>query len=278
MNYKSKKYPEYVFPTKAKLYITQNIKDQIDFLHHKVGNFEWSGFLFYTILKGELSKPSTLEIQADDIFLLDIGSTTHTAATISSEDLIEMYENIPGAEEGKKYGLIHTHHNMDTFFSGTDVDELHDNVGKHNFYLSLIVNNAGKYCAKMVFLAKKKLCFKDLDDKLVESEEEVMVTIDFNIVYPVKDWRIPTTMTSRFQRIQEASKKPTYTYSSGFYSPPIYQSPATSGQAYARNSWKSSAKQQASDQLSWENNGITTRAWKKLNKRQKRMILRRGLN
>ena len=40
-----------------------------------------------------------------------------------------------------KVGHIHSHNVMRVFFSGTDMDELHDNAPSHNFYVSLIVNN-----------------------------------------------------------------------------------------------------------------------------------------
>ena len=49
-------------------------------------------------------------------------------------------------------GLIHTHHTMSAFFSGTDDSELHDNVAKHNYYLSLIVSQTSEYCAKVAAL------------------------------------------------------------------------------------------------------------------------------
>lgn len=48
-----------------------------------------------------------------------------------------------------RQGLIHSHHNMATFFSPEDDDELQLNAPNHNYYLSLIVNNAGAYCAAL---------------------------------------------------------------------------------------------------------------------------------
>src|SRR5690606_25480839 len=52
-----------------------------------------------------------------------------------------------------KVGHVHSHHNMAVFFSGTDTQELLDNAGAHNFYLSLIVNNRKEMTAKVAFEA-----------------------------------------------------------------------------------------------------------------------------
>lgn len=100
---------EVTMPGRAKLIITKELQDQINFLHNRVGKKEWSGFLFYEILEGDFNDPANLVIRVDDIFLMDIGTSAHTAARITSEDTMTMYETIPGAEDGKKYGLIHTH-------------------------------------------------------------------------------------------------------------------------------------------------------------------------
>lgn len=40
-------------------------------------------------------------------------------------------------------------HNMNTYFSSTDMSELADNAQQHQYYLSLIVNNATDLCAKV---------------------------------------------------------------------------------------------------------------------------------
>ena len=60
-------------------------------------------------------------------------------------------------DQGKwKMGHIHSHHNMSTFFSGTDTDELHENAVNYLYYLSLIVNFSGKYSAKIAVHTKEE--------------------------------------------------------------------------------------------------------------------------
>jgi hypothetical protein len=45
---------------------------------------------------------------------------------------------------------------MSTFFSGTDMQELQDNAPNHNYYLSLIVNNAFEPTAKIAFVGEQE--------------------------------------------------------------------------------------------------------------------------
>ena len=44
-------------------------------------------------------------------------------------------------------GLIHSHNNMSTFFSGTDIRTLEEEGLDRNHFVSLIVNNQGSYTA-----------------------------------------------------------------------------------------------------------------------------------
>lgn len=48
-----------------------------------------------------------------------------------------------------------SHNKMSTFFSTTDMSELEDNAPNHNYYLSLIVNNAFEPTAKIAFIGKQ---------------------------------------------------------------------------------------------------------------------------
>jgi proteasome lid subunit RPN8/RPN11 len=103
-------------------------------------NLEWSGVLYYKII-------GDLEFEGVDLYPLDVGTSGSTsfihvaeldAYTCSSEGLLDCCQ-----------GLVHSHNSMSTFFSGTDVDTLREMVQTHNNYLSLIVNNAGVYNARL---------------------------------------------------------------------------------------------------------------------------------
>ena len=93
-----------------------------------------------------------------------------------------------------KIGLVHSHNMMHTFFSGEDMEELQDNCGNHNTYLSLIVNNRMETCAKLAIKGKvesaQRVCsLLDPDGDVVslrlkDEVEEVMFTYDCNVTLP----------------------------------------------------------------------------------------------
>lgn len=223
------KLPVWNMNTKGTLYLTQALMDEIEYLHRRVGSIEWCGPLIYEKLEGDLSAPSTLKIRAHHVFPMDIGSPGYTAATLSAEDMIELYEWFPGLSDGTmKQGLIHTHHTMSTFFSGTDMDELQDNTPNHNYYLSLIVNFSGEWCAKVAFVASLQqrnnniFTFKGTEDQEASFENEdsltkqVLMTIDMNIVKEGVD-NISQEFHARFRKLEEAKKRvaTSYNYNRG---------------------------------------------------------------
>lgn len=91
---------------------------------------------------------------------------------------------------GVKLGHVHSHHAMGVFFSGTDTEELMDNVNHHNFYLSLIVNNFGEMIAKLVY--KITPCAYEAFDEnggeyeigALGHEKPLMVSLDCIIITP----------------------------------------------------------------------------------------------
>lgn len=216
------KLPEWKMNKSGTLKIPENVQQQIEYLHRKIGSTEWCGILFYSKEIGDLTDPETFMLRAEYIYPMDIGSPGYTSANISSENLIDMYETVPNAEKLKQ-GLIHTHHNMEAFFSGTDLSELHDNAPLHNYYLSLIVNFSGKWCAKVAYVAKvnKKFSFKNAED--VEAsftdETKVLMLMDMNIVKESED-KVSDEFKARFQKLKEENARPATT----FYSTPYHSS------------------------------------------------------
>ena len=182
-------YPVVELREKGKLYLTDEILMQINYLHSRTGTKEWSGMLMYEVLKGSIAKPSQFILRAKHIFLMDIGTASYTEYE-TDEDIVDLYDNVEGSME-MKTGHIHTHHNMSTFFSGTDKSELMDNVDKYNYYLSLIVNFEGNYSAKVAFLSdvktESKMSYSDdagqvKTFKTVDSEK-ALVVINMSIYY-----------------------------------------------------------------------------------------------
>ena len=182
-------YPVYTMDAKGKLTLPPHIISQIQFLHSHVGKTEWSGMLLYDVVSGSPSKPEEFELEAKQIFLMDVGSAAYTEYETDG-DIVDIYDQFPEAM-GWKTGHIHTHHNMGTYFSGTDEQELHDNVDKHNYYLSLIVNFDGNYTAKVVFLSEvsivSNMTINGDDGNLKKfkrtKKEQHMVEVDMRIFF-----------------------------------------------------------------------------------------------
>ncbi len=221
---KASRLPEWKMNQKGTLYISQSLLNEIEYLHRNVGTLEWCGPLIYEKLEGSISKPETLKLRAHHIYPMDIGTGAHTAASFSGEDIVNVFEThaeLLREQNPWKQGLIHTHHSMSTFFSGTDMDELHDNTPNHNYYLSLIVNFDGKWCAKVAFVAtikeksKQTFSFKDTEDQEASfdssstTEKQVLMMIDMDIVKEGADL-VSQEFQARFLKLKEEKAKRVY--------------------------------------------------------------------
>jgi len=116
---------------------------KIRYLQAKYPDTEWSGVLFYTCAGSFETKDFT--VTCADIYPMDLGNSTYTefkntpdVAAYMAEDM-ELFDcNI---------GLVHSHHSMPAFFSGTDKGTLQSEGNDTCNFVSLIVNNEGTYTA-----------------------------------------------------------------------------------------------------------------------------------
>lgn len=122
--------------------IPKEVERMIRFLCKKISTVEWSGILFYTY-EGNF-KDDNLKILCKNICLMDIGTSGYTEFENSPEIISYMVNN---DLIGCQLGLIHSHNNMATFFSGTDQNTLIEKGTDRNNFVSLIVNNKGTYTA-----------------------------------------------------------------------------------------------------------------------------------
>ena len=134
--------------------ISKIISDKIKYLCKSIPEDEWSGILLYEV-KGTIKDVENMSLIVKDIIPMNKGSQTYTeydfveVTEYGVEDkMMDYIEKFPEAMKWK-LGHIHSHNTMSVFFSATDISELHDNVGNHDFYLSLIINNWGDYQAKV---------------------------------------------------------------------------------------------------------------------------------
>lgn len=128
-----------------KLVIPNEVERKIRFLCNNIWNVEWSGVLFYKVA-GSFDDKS-LVITCVDIFQMDEGIAAYTEYNMSPDVVSYICDHPELLEDGIYQGLIHSHNNMTTFFSGTDTSTLQSEGSDMNHFVSLIVNNEGKYTA-----------------------------------------------------------------------------------------------------------------------------------
>lgn len=135
-----------------KLIIPAEVERKIRFACQKVWSTEWSGTLFFTH-EGSFEN-NDLVIRCVDIYIMDIGTQAYTEFDMNPDVIAYMCENPELLD--CQMGLIHSHNNMSTFFSGTDTATLKEEGMDRNNFVSLIVNNAGTYTAAITRRVKSK--------------------------------------------------------------------------------------------------------------------------
>ena len=135
-----------------KLIIPAEVERKIRFACQKVWSTEWSGTLFFTH-EGSFEN-NDLVIRCVDIYIMDIGTQSYTEFDMNPDVIAYMCENPELLD--CQMGLIHSHNNMSTFFSGTDTATLKEEGRDRNNFVSLIVNNAGSYTAAITRRIKSK--------------------------------------------------------------------------------------------------------------------------
>lgn len=127
------------------LIIEKECLSKIEYLCSKIPNVEYSGVLFYKHTGSFENKD--LKLYATDVFLMDIGTETYTEWNYDTEVAGYVGENIHLMDH--EWGIMHSHNKFSAFFSGTDQSTLLELGEIYNHCLSLIVNNAGQYVARI---------------------------------------------------------------------------------------------------------------------------------
>lgn len=141
-----------------KLIIPAEVERKIRFACQKVWSTEWSGTLFFTH-EGSFEN-NDLVIKCVDIYIMDIGTQAYTEFDMNPDVIAYMCDNPELLD--CQMGLIHSHNNMSTFFSGTDTTTLKEEGRDRNNFVSLIVNNAGTYTAAITRRVKRYSQIKDM--------------------------------------------------------------------------------------------------------------------
>lgn len=178
------------------------------YLCNKVSRLEWSGVLFYSV-KGSIRDVANIKnmvITLEHIFLMDIG-TPGTTEFIWNEDVVQFAIE----HDEWKFGHIHSHNTMGVFFSDTDWGELNDNCSNHNYYLSVIVNNAMDIQAKIAFTGQPQE-YTCLDENGQDYKISVSPINPKMFLYDCDISLIPTPVVNeefefRLELIEDKSKK-----------------------------------------------------------------------
>lgn len=147
-----------------KLIISANAEGKIRYLQERFPSTEWSGALFIS----HEEKDNVCTITAEDIYPMNVGSSVFTEFNFN-EEVTSYMANHPETFEWD-LALVHSHHNMSTHPSQTDMDTLISLGEDINSLLSLIVNNVGEYTAMLSRKAttKTELITKDITNTLFD--------------------------------------------------------------------------------------------------------------
>lgn len=223
-----------------KLIIPAEVERKIRFACQKVWSTEWSGTLFFTH-EGSFEN-NDLVIRCVDIYIMDIGTQAYTEFDMNPDVIAYMCENPELLD--CQMGLIHSHNNMSTFFSGTDTATLREEGIDRNNFVSLIVNNAGTYTAAITRRVKSKqvkesVSYEFFGDGEKHDTKEYVSSADEiewfylkiekegeNYSFPDMAARLEEIKQAKAERAEKAKKAQTPVYQGG-YKPAIANSYGT---------------------------------------------------
>lgn len=223
-----------------KLIIPAEVERKIRFACQKVWSTEWSGTLFFTH-EGSFEN-NDLVIRCVDIYIMDIGTQAYTEFDMNPDVIAYMCENPELLD--CQMGLIHSHNNMSTFFSGTDTATLKEEGMDRNNFVSLIVNNAGTYTAAITRRVKSKqvkesVSYEFFGDGEKHDTKEYVSSADEiewfylkiekegeNYSFPDMAARLEEIKQAKAERAEKAKKAQTPVYQGG-YKPAIANSYGT---------------------------------------------------
>ncbi|MEE1476330.1 hypothetical protein [Fusobacterium sp.] len=223
-----------------KLIIPAEVERKIRFACQKVWSTEWSGTLFFTH-EGSFEN-NDLVIRCVDIYIMDIGTQAYTEFDMNPDVIAYMCKNPELLD--CQMGLIHSHNNMSTFFSGTDTATLKEEGMDRNNFVSLIVNNAGTYTAAITRRIKSKQVKESVSYEFFGNGEkhdtkEYVSSVDEiewfylkiekegeNYSFPDMAARLEEIKQAKAERAEKAKKAQTPVYQGG-YKPVIANSYGT---------------------------------------------------
>lgn len=167
-----------------KLIIPEEVEKKIRYICQQIWKDEWSGTLFYKP-EGRF-EDGTLAIRCVDIYVMDIGTAAYTEFDMSPDVISYMTDNPELLD--CQMGLIHSHNNMSTFFSGTDTATLKEEGMDRNHFVSLIVNNEGTYTAAITRKVKATKTITENFSYPTFEDEEIADTKTYTVESEELEW------------------------------------------------------------------------------------------
>lgn len=218
---------------KYKLVVPLEVEKKIRLLCSHISEVEWSGILFYKYEGAFDDKDNPLVITCLDIYQMDKGSAAYTEYNMSPDVVSYMVDHAELLGPDVFQGLIHSHNKMATFFSGTDTATLREEGQDMAHFVSLIVNNAGKYSAaitrrhKAVQLVKEKFEYPTWGDREISGVDEYETQDEYIEYFPleveVETVPINDSEAEMLARMKEIdTKKASTVRTTSFYGTPQY--------------------------------------------------------
>ena len=214
-----------------KLIVTEELERKIRYYLDRFPNTEYSGTLFYKVTGS--FKEMNFEITAFDFILQDIGTSTYTEFNMSPDVVAYMVGNPELLGEDVYQGLMHSHHTMGAFFSGTDYATLREEGSDRTHFLSLIIDTKGTYQAAITRIVEEEMTATGSARFLTFNEQEASQPISYTFkrkrleyfMLDVERPQLPNPYLELSQRIEEVQKqkaeaarktKSAVTYSGGY--------------------------------------------------------------
>lgn len=196
-----------------KLIITEELERKIRYYLDRFPNTEYSGTLFYKVTGS--FKDMNFEITAFDFILQDIGTSTYTEFNMSSDVVAYMVENPELLGEDVYQGLMHSHHTMGAFFSGTDYATLREEGSDRTHFLSLIIDTRGTYQAAITRIVEEEMTATGSARFLTFNEQEASQPISYTFkrkrleyfMLNVERPQLPNPYLELSQRIEEVQRQ-----------------------------------------------------------------------
>ena len=126
-----------------KLNIPRNKYNEIQYYMDKFPDNEWSGPAWFKYTKNKNGFPSSWTLVHFKPIHLGNNSETEYSGSELNKILLSMRNSRPDLKD-YNVGLIHSHHSMKAFFSGTDQTQLIENASNSG-YPSLVLSSVSKY-------------------------------------------------------------------------------------------------------------------------------------